>query len=300
MNHMFFFGYGYSASYLAKILRKEGWKLSGTTRSNSKVNKMWEHGVEPHIWTGETPMEAPLRVTKGVTHILHSIPPTQGFDPVMKHHHRLLSRLSPDLSWYGYISTTSVYGDTQGQWAEEDFEPNPGLARGKARLRVENTHQALCKQTGLPLHIFRAGAIYGPIRNAIRRALSGNAQLIHKAGHQTSRIHVEDLAQVLRASMDKPNPGAVYNAVDDMPTGFELPTALAYELIGKPIPPTLEYEEVKDELAPSVNLFFAESRLVSNGKIKSELGIELIYPTYKEGLEAIAAARRSDMANEAS
>lgn len=292
MNRVFFFGYGYTASYLAHILRPEGWSMAGTTRDQEKVKRMWDQGVEPHIWKDdEGPLEAPRRVLNNVTHILHGMSPTANGDPVLKNHFEILKTVAPNLKWYGYLSTVSVYGDTQGEAATEDFVPNPTTPRGKMRLRVEQRHRQLFKKHGLPLHIFRLGAIYGPARSAIRRAATGEPPLIHKEGHTTSRLHVEDLAQILKASMENPNPGSVYNCVDDLPTGVEVPLDYAYDLLGKPKPRQVEYDDVSQDLPQKMNALYLETRRVSNAKIKSELGVKLMYPTYKEGYDALNEAR---------
>jgi nucleoside-diphosphate-sugar epimerase len=293
MSRMFFFGYGYTASHLAQLLRAEGWSMAGTTRTTDKVNGMWDQGVEPHVWNGKAPIEGPGRIMKNVTHILHSVPPTTQADPVLRNHLKLLIQLAPQLEWYGYISTTSVYGDTQGEVADESYEPNPSLPRGKSRLRVEKRHRQLFKKKQLPLHIFRAGGIYGPGRSLVRRALQEPQQIIHKEGHITSRIHVDDLAQILRASIEQPNPGSVYNCVDDMPAPMEDPMKYALERLGKPVPPSVPYEQVEDKLKRGMKSFYEESRQVSNAKIKSELGVTLKYPTYREGYDAIISTLKS-------
>jgi nucleoside-diphosphate-sugar epimerase len=288
MSRIFFFGYGYTASHVAQLLRPEGWEMAGTTRTQDKVKRMWAQGVEPHIWSADQgTLEAPLRVFNNVTHILHGMQPNQNGDAVLKTHFKVFQKIAPNLKWYGYISSTSVYGDTHGEYATEDFAPNPTTARGKLRLRVERRHQQLYKKANLPLHIFRVGAIYGPARGAIRRVSAGDASLVHKEGHLTSRIHVEDLAQILKASMDNPNPGSIYNCVDDLPTGQEVPLDFAYDLLGKPKPAVVDFEDVKDQLPPARNKFYEESRRVSNAKVKSELGVKFKYPTYKEGYEAL-------------
>lgn len=292
MNRVFFFGYGYTATLLARLLGPEGWKMAGTTRDQTKVNRMWDEGVEPHIWAmDQGTIEAPRRVLKNVTHILHSLPPTAAGDPVLKTHFEILKTAAPNLKWYGYLSTVSVYGDTNGEVATEDYAVNPGTPRGKLRLRVEQRHRQLFKKHGLPIHIFRAGAIYGPGRSALRRASESNPDLIHKEGHVTSRIHVEDLARILKASMENPNPGSVYNCIDDLQTGPEVPLEYAYQLLGLPIPPTVEYEDLDADVAKAVGGLYGETRRVSNAKFKSELGVQLKYPTYKEGYDALNEAR---------
>jgi len=296
MNRVFFFGYGFTASFLAQMLRPEGWSMAGTTRDPDKVNRMWDQGVEPHIWNEEDgPIEAPRRVLKNVTHILHSLPPAPTGDPVLKNHFEILKTIAPNLKWYGYLSSVSVYGDTNGEVATEDYAVNPGTPRGKLRLRVEQRHRQLHKKHGLPIHIFRVGAIYGPGRSALRRAAATDPSLIHKEGHVTSRIHVDDLAQILKTSMEHPNPGSVYNCTDDLQTGPEVPLDYAYDLLGKPKPPTIEYDDVQDDLQQQVKAIYLETRHVSNAKIKSELGVQLKYPTYKEGYDALNAAREQSI-----
>jgi len=291
MSRIFFFGYGYTASFLAEQLRAEDWAMAGTTRTSDKVKAMWGQGVEPHIWTGESALEAPRRIFRNVTHILHSVPPLRKADPVLKNHFKLFSEIAPKLQWYGYISTTSVYGDTQGEEASESYEPNPTTLRGKLRLQVENRHRQLHKKFNLPLHIFRSGSIYGPGRSAIRRAIQGDPKLIHKEGHLTTRIHVEDLVQILRASMANPNPGTTYNCVDDLPTGIEKPLDYAFDMLGKEKPPVVQFDDVQEELPQRMSSFYSETRRVSNDRIKSELGVTLKYPTYKEGYDALNEAR---------
>lgn len=291
MSRIFFFGYGYTASHLAQRLREEGWEMAGTTRSDAKVKQMWEDGVQPHIWDGTGKIEAPGKVVGDATHILHSVPPSGKGDPVLLHHHKLLKAYAPRLKWLGYISTISVYGDTHGEAAREDYEPNPGLRAGKARLMIENGLLRMHRNKQLPVHIFRAGAIYGTNRSAIRRVLQFEPEIVHADGKVLSRIHVEDLANIIYASMMNPNPGSIYNCVDDLPSPPEAPLELAYDLVGKERPPVKDYEDVKDELNPGVRNYYLENRLISNQKVKDELGIELKYPTYHEGYAALNEAR---------
>ena len=292
MSRVFFFGYGYTAMFLAQLLRPEGWKMAGTTRDQAKVNSMWDDGVEPHVWAEDQgPITAPQRVLRNVTHILHSLPPKAAGDPVLRNHFEILKTVAPNLKWYGYLSTVSVYGDTGDEVATEEYAVNPGTARGKLRLRVEQRHRQLFKKHGLPLHLFRVGAIYGPGRSALRRASNVAPDLVHKEGHVTSRIHVEDLAQILKTSMENPNPGSVYNCIDDLQTGPEVPLEYAYQLLGTPVPPMVEYETLDEDKAKAMVNLYGETRRISNAKVKSELGIQLKYPTYKEGYDALNNAR---------
>ena len=294
---MFFFGFGYVASAVAPLLREQGWDMAGTTRTNDKVNAMWEQGVEPHIWPGEAPLEAPLKVLKGVTHILISIPPGPQGDVVIKHHQRLLVKLAPDLEWIGYLSACTVYGDTKGEWCSEDYQPNPATPRGKLRLRVETNFRKIGKKASLPMHVFRAGAIYGPGRNAIGRVAKGRARIFKKADHYISRVHVEDLAATILASIQKPNPNSIYNVVDDYPSGLDEPVEFAAKALGMPQPPISDADENPDEVPPAFQNSLSENRRVRNDLIKSELGVQLQYPTFREGYQSLidrAFQRRQD------
>lgn len=296
---MFFFGFGYTASFLARRLREEGWELAGTTRSNDKVNAMWEQGVEPHIWDGEHPLESPLRILNGATHILHSIPPMASGDRVLLHHQPLLKKLAGDLEWAGYISSTSVYGDTKGEWCDEDYEPNPSLPRSKLRLRAETNFRKIARKNSLPLHVFRSGAIYGPQRNALQRVAAGNAKILRRPDHWVSRIHVEDLANTIYASIKKPKPHTIYNVVDDYPSGLDEPVEFAVKAMGLPQPPIVDVDDDASNVPPTFKASFSENRRVRNDLIKSELGVELKYPSFREGYQElidIAAARRAEQA----
>ncbi len=297
---MFFFGFGSTASVLARRLREEGWEMAGTTRTTDKVNAMWEQGVEPHIWDGENPLEAPMRIVGNATHILHSIPPQLEGDRVMLHHRKLLRALAPKLQWLGYISTIAVYGDTKGQWAAEDYAPNPIFPRGKLRYRAESNLRKLSKAVNLPTHIFRAGAIYGPERNVVQRLKSGKANRLVQEGHCVSRIHVEDLAGIIYASMQKPNPISIYNAVDDLPSEMDAPVDYTVAKLGLPMPPTLRVEDAGDRLPQQLLAVFQEDRRIKNDLIKSELGYEFKYPTYKDGYDAILAPYLAKLAQDAS
>ena len=301
---MFFFGYGYTAAILAKRLKAEGWGMAGTTRTNDKVNAMWEQGVEPHVWDGEAKLEAPMRVLKDVTHILISIPPGKDGDPVLVHHRNLLRKLGKDLEWVGYISSTAVYGDTKDEWCDEDYAPNPTLQRGIVRLAVEKNYRKVANNSEMPLHIFRAGALYGPGRNALARIVQGKAQIMRRPNHWISRIHAEDLAATIFASMMKPNPKTTYNVVDDCPSGMDAPVEFAVKMLGLPQPPVIDVDENAENVPPLFKHSLIESRRVRNDLIKAELGVQLTYPSYKEAYQSfidryLAMKARQDEAKKA-
>jgi nucleoside-diphosphate-sugar epimerase len=267
-------GHGYSARALARLLVPEGWTLIGSSRSADKAAEFRTAGVSHMIWPGE---RLPL---DRVTHVLTSVAPGKSGDPVLAEAVEQL-KTAKHLEWVGYLSTTGVYGDRDGDWVDETSELHPTTRRGHARVEAEDAWQSL----DLPLHIFRLAGIYGPGRGPFAKVRAGNARRIIKEGQVFSRIHVEDIAQVLAASMARPNPGAIYNVCDDHPAPPEDVIAYAAELLGVPIPPAVPFYEA--EMTPMARSFYAESKRVRNNRIKEELGVSLIYPGYRQGLTAL-------------
>jgi nucleoside-diphosphate-sugar epimerase len=272
MPHLFCFGLGFSAQALARRLAPKGWTVTGTSRSG-------EDGSIRFDGTKSLPRSA----FDGVTHLLISVPPGEAGDPVLNHHADDLAGLAGSVRWAGYLSTTGVYGDRGGDWVDDASPLRPSTARGARRLLAETAWRAL----GLPLHIFRLAGIYGPGRNQLVSLLDGSAKRIVKPGQIFSRIHVEDIAGVLDASIAKPDPGQAYNVCDDEPCPPQDVVAFAAKLLNMPAPPEIPFEGA--ELSPMAKSFYAESKRVSNARIKNELGYRLIYPSYREGLTALLA-----------
>jgi len=270
------FGHGYSAQALVPALLARGWHVIGTTRNPVKADAFRAAGVEPLIWPGD--LTAALA---RATHILCSASPDANGDPFLAVARDQIAASAA--GWVGYLSTTGVYGDHQGGWVDEDTPLNPGSARAVQRVLAERQWQA----TGLPLHIFRLAGIYGPGRGPFEKVRDGTARRILKPGQVFSRIHVDDIAQVLQASMDHPDPGAVYNVCDDDPAPPEDVLSHAAALLGLPEPPGVPYDEA--EMTPMARSFYAESKRVRNDRIKADLGVALRYPTYREGLAALLA-----------
>jgi len=221
------------------------------------------------------------------THILVSAGPDTGDDPVLMHCAGALGARTDQFDWIGYLSTTGVYGDRGGDWVDETATCTPATERGEWRLAAEREWLAYRHETGLPVHIFRLAGIYGPGRGPLAKVRDGTARRIVKPGQVFSRIHVEDIATVLEASIERPHPGAVYNVCDDEAAPPEEVIAHAAELLGLPVPPAEPFDTA--EMTPMARSFYAESKRVSNARIKSELGVELAYPTYREGLAALLA-----------
>lgn len=272
------FGHGYSAQALARRLKPAGWRIIGTTRSADKAEQFAHAGTEPLIWPGADISEA-LNASNAV---LISPAPGPDGDPVLHEAAEDITRAVPHLDWVGYLSTTGVYGDHDGGWVDEDTPLSPSTTRGAARVKAEAAWQEI---PGLPLHIFRLAGIYGPGRGPFAKVRAGTARRIIKENQVFSRIHVEDIAQVLEASLHQPDPGAIYNVCDDDPAPPQDVIGYAAELLGLPVPPAVDIAEA--EMTPMARSFYAESKRVRNDKIKQDLGVVLQYPDYRVGLEAL-------------
>jgi nucleoside-diphosphate-sugar epimerase len=272
------FGHGYSARALARRLLPQGWAIYGTTRNPEKASRLAEEGVTPLLW-GEADM---TEAFSKASHVLLSAGPSEAGDPVLARFTPEITRVAPKLDWVGYLSTTGVYGDHQGGWVNEETPLTPGTARGQARVDAE---AQWCAIPGLPLHIFRLAGIYGPGRGPFEKVKAGTARRIIKPNQFFSRIHVDDIAQVIEASIKRPDPGAVYNVCDDEAAPPQDVIAHAAELLGLPLPPAVAFEEAR--LSPMARSFYAESKRVDNTRIKRDLGVELIHPDYRTGLVSL-------------
>jgi nucleoside-diphosphate-sugar epimerase len=241
-------------------------------------------GYRVACFTGEISSSDVVSQLQGVTHLIHSIPPEVCGDFVLAHYRREIQTLS-SLKWIGYLSTVGVYGDQQGRWADETTSPRPNSAALAARLAAEKTWLEFGESTGLPVQIFRLAGIYGPGRSVFDKFLNGTVRRLKKDGQVFSRVHVEDIVSVLEASMARPRAGAIYNVADNEPTAPDEVVTYAAELLGVPAPPEISFEQA--ELSPLARSFYEGSRRIRNDLIKSELGISLCYPTYREGLVAL-------------
>jgi nucleoside-diphosphate-sugar epimerase len=281
---LFCFGLGYCARALAGRLEAAGWRIAGTTRDADEAAALRDRGIEAFVFDRGRPLADPAAALRGATHVLSSVPPDADGDTVIDHHGADLLDCE-DIHWIGYLSTTGVYGDRGGAWVDEDSELEPSGERGLRRARAEGAWLGLHAQGGLPVHLFRLAGIYGPGRSALDSVRSGRARRIDKPGQVFSRIHVEDIARVLEASLRHPNPGRAYNVCDDDPAPPAEVIAHACELLGAPPPPLVAFEQAA--LSPMARSFYRDNKRVSNRRIKTELGVSLAYPDYKAGLKAL-------------
>jgi hypothetical protein len=290
---LFCFGLGYSALVFARRLRDEGWTVAGTCRREEKRRQLIDEGFDAYLFNTGQPLESPKEMLGGATHILSSIAPDGSSEPVLDSHLEDLITLET-LQWIGYLSTTGVYGDTGGTPVDEGDHVNPTTERSRRRVLAEQRWMSLRHQRGLPLHLFRLAGIYGPHRSALDRVRSGTAQRINKPGHKFSRIHVDDIATVLQASIAKPRGGAIYNVCDDRPAMPAHVTGYACKLLGKALPPAISFEDAQKTMTPMAQSFWRDHRKVDNSRLKFELSVTLAYPDYKKGLESILEAEKKE------
>ncbi len=275
-------GHGYSAHALARLLLPRGWRVIGTTRSPGTAARLAAEGVEP------VPFPPPPETLEAATHLLTSIAPDADGDPALRAVGPAIAARGAGFAWVGYLSTTGVYGDHGGAWVDEDTPLNPATGRGQARVAAEAAWLALHAGHGVPVHLFRLAGIYGPGRGPFEKVRAGTARRIVKPGQVFSRIHVDDIAATLDASIARPNPGAAYNVCDDEPAPPEDVLAHAAALLGLPPPPEVAWEDA--EMSPMARSFYAESKRCSNRRIREELGVRPAFPSYREGLAAVLAA----------
>ena len=266
------FGHGYSARALSRILLPQDWRIIGTTRDEGKAVQLMNDGIEPRIWPGADMIPA----LNSATHLLISAPPDDAGDPVLAALYDEIIARAGQFEWVGYLSTTGVYGDHNGDWVDEATPLTPATKRGIARVEAEAAWAAI---PNIQLHIFRLAGIYGPGRGPFAKVRAGTARQIIKDNQVFSRTHVADIARVLAASIKNPNPGAIYNVCDDNPAPPQDVIGYAADLLGLKIPPAEDFATAK--MTPMARSFYAESKKVRNERIKNELGIELLYPDYK-------------------
>jgi nucleoside-diphosphate-sugar epimerase len=266
---LFCFGLGYVASHLSAALQGH-MDVAGTHRQGPLTfDGTFNPDLRPHIHKA--------------THILISIPPNPEGDLVLAHYREALVQAQP--VWIGYLSSTSVYGDHQGEWVNERADCHPTTPPGLLRLKAEQQWLNFQQETGLPIHIFRLAGIYGPGRSLFDDLKAGTARHVVKPGHVFSRIHVADIVQTLLASIAAPAPGEIYNVSDNLPTTSADALAYACQISGLPLPPPVPFEEAP--LSQMGRWFYQDCKRSCNRKIKKKLGIVLRYPTYKEGLAAV-------------
>ncbi len=271
---LFCFGIGYSGGALARALLAQGWQVAGTCRSPEGLAALAGLGITAFPFD-----DLPGGAFAGITHVLSSVPPGADGDPVLARYGAMMAAAAGTTEWVGYLSTTGVYGDTGGAWVDEWAPLAPSVARQARRVDAERAWRE-----GLSAHIFRLAGIYGPGRSAVDSVRAGTARRIDKPSHVFCRIHVDDIAAVLMASIARPNPGAVYNVCDDLPSAPSEVVDEACRLLGVEPPPLVSLERAG--LSPMAASFWRDNRRVRNDRIKAELGVTLRHPDFRSGLAA--------------
>lgn len=285
---LFGFGFGYCAQALAAPLEQDGWRIAGTTRDGKSISGFKKTGIEVFPFDRAHPLKDAAGLLSGFSHLLVSIAPDAEGDPVLSSHREEISHCvrNGTLRWIGYLSTTGVYGDHQGAWVDEGTPTAPTSERSLYRVAAEEAWLGLAEETGVVVNIFRLAGIYGPGRNQVASVRSGSAHRIHKPDQVFSRVHVDDIAGVLRAAMARSRPDAIYNVCDDEAAPPDEVVAFAAKLAGVAPPPLVQFAEA--EMSPIARTFYADNKRVSNRFMKDDLGYELKYPTYRDGLRALA------------
>lgn len=291
MTHVFAFGLGYSAARLAQRLAGKGWRITGTSRTPEGAAAVTARGWRGIVFDGSAPTPTLATALATATHVLVSIPPDGAGDPALRWHRAALAA-SPLLEWIGYFSTVGVYGDHAGGAVDETTPTSPGSDRGRRRCAAEEDWLDFGSATGKRVTIFRLPGIYGPGRSIIDSLKAGSARRIHKPGQVFNRIHVDDIATAVAAAMIGPTRHAVYNVADDEPASSEDVLVFAARLLGLPEPAPIDFAAAN--LSPMAASFYAESKRVSNHRMKADLGVTLRYPTFREGLSAIIAEPQPD------
>lgn len=273
------FGMGYSALAIAQRLRADGWRVIGTTRDHEKARTLEEVRLEMRVWPGDD-LTADIAAAD---HLLVSAAPGPEGDPFLAAYSEALQHAS--FRWIGYLSTTGVYGDRGGAAVDEGSALQPTTKRGQWRQEAEAGWTSLAEAVGLPLAIFRLAGIYGPGRGPFAKVKSGSARRIVKPGQVFSRIHVEDIATVVCASVARPEITGIFNVCDDLAAPPQDVIAYAAELLGLPVPKAEAFETA--EMSAMARSFYGESKAVRNNRIKEALDVALKYPTYREGLQAL-------------
>jgi len=278
------FGFGQVAKNFIKKLKDQGaiFKLTTTSREGSKTKEFENINYESFQFTKEGFDKNFLKRFEEADHILLSIAPIHGVDIVIKNFKDNFK--SKKFKWITYLSATSVYGNHNGKWVDENSETKPTSPNGVERLKVEKEWMQLAIKFDLPFQIFRLSGIYSNQFNILKRLKSGEAKIINKKNHFFSRIHVEDIANVLTSSLNNFKKKEIYNISDNLPASAEEVAMYGVKLLGIDRPKTIEINEIESEMLKN---FYKDSKKVDNKKMKEFFNHKLKYPTYVEGLNYI-------------
>ena len=287
MTTLLCFGFGYCARHFVRTFGARFDHTIGTVRTAEKAERInAQHSVQALVFDGTARPEL-VDAIANCDAVLASTPPTDNGDPVLAVFVDALAS-APKLKSVVYLSTVGVYGNHDGAWIDEATVPNPTTTRGRARLVAETAWQGLFAGTGKSVAVLRLAGIYGPGRNALAQVANGTAKRIVKPGQVFSRIHVADIASVIDSAFAHRANG-IFNVSDDEPAAPQEVISFAAGLLERPAPPEVPFTQAIKDLSPMALSFYSECRRVRNDRIKRELGVSLRFPTYRDGLRALAA-----------
>jgi nucleoside-diphosphate-sugar epimerase len=281
---IFCFGLGYCARHF--LARQESVEASGTVREAEKASMLARDGVEAFVFDGRRADAALAPRLAAAEALVVSIAPGAE-DPVLARFAGAISA-TKRLGAIVYLSTIGVYGDHGGAWVDETSRTAPRSLRGRARLVAESQWRALGASIDIPVHVLRLAGIYGPGRNLLTKMREGEARRIVKPGQVFNRAHVEDIGQAIALTLRAGGDGGVWNVADEEPAPPQDVIAFAAELIGMAPPPEEPFETAA--MTPMARSFYADNKRISIARLKRELGFKPNYPTYREGLRALAEA----------
>lgn len=284
---LFVFGMGFSATFFSLQAHARGVQITGTVRSRDKAAALSGAGLTMRVF-GQASIDGEIEADIAASDaMLISVPPDADGDPVLRAY-RTQIVAAPKLRWIGYLSTIGVYGNHNGAWIDEQTPVNATNARSRHRAAAEREWLALGTASNIPVQVFRLAGIYGPGRNQLVQIAEGTAKRVIKAGQVFNRIHVEDIARVLNASLAQPRQGGIYNVTDNEPAPPQDVVTFAAKLCGREPPPEIAFDDA--QLTPMGRSFYDENKRVRNRLIRDELGVMLAYPSYCEGLAALKEA----------
>jgi len=278
------FGFGQVAKSFIKKMNESriAFKLTTTSREKTKKKKFENINYDSFQFTETSYDKNFISRLEEADHVLLSIAPVNGADIVIKNFKNYFK--SNKLKWITYLSATSVYGNHNGEWVDENSETKPTSSNGIERLKVEKEWIKLSEKFDLPLQIFRLSGIYSNQHNILKRLKSGEAKIINKKNQFFSRIHVEDIASILHNSVNLLKKKEIYNIADDKPASAEEVAMYGVKLLGVEKPKTVEINDIESAMLKNL---YKDSKKVNNKKMKEFFNYKLKYPTYVEGLNYI-------------
>jgi nucleoside-diphosphate-sugar epimerase len=282
--NIFCFGFGQVAKNFIKNISTKNIKINLTVTSRDSSSKKVFDGInyDSFQFSQNSYDKKLIKNLEASNYILVSIAPIDGDDIVIKNFKNILKEKK--IKWLTYLSATSVYGDHKGEWVDEKSKTNPTSPNGVKRLKAEKSWMELAENQNLPVQIFRLSGIYSHENNVLKRLKSGDAKIIKKENQFFSRIHVEDIAEILFKSLEQFKNKEIYNISDDRPASSEEVILYGSKLLNIEPPAIIELKSVDSIMTRN---FYKDSKKVDNKKMKEIFNYKLKYPTYVEGLKYI-------------